>query len=321
MRADLLGQYEREMAVEYQGEKYVVRDNGAVCRMSRAGRRRRRLDDAWTFGRPNDSTGYMTLGTHVVHRIVALAFHKQPSERHVVDHIDTNRRNNRADNLRWVTRLDNLLQNPITRARIASAYGSLDAFFKDPSALGDRDPDLSWMRTVSKTEAEESRKRLLGWAASDRAPQGGKLGEWVYGLGETNAQGAEQIQDSQSLTPMAIQRHWKTLTEFPACPESLGPDPLGEYAARLKPGTVFNINIYGDTLAEVAGGDATILAVICQMPPKSVKAWALSRITMENGKFVHESVGAYFSQEGVLNAYHRLLGMDAPYAETIDDYC
>ena len=51
---------------------------------------------------------------------------------YVVDHIDTNRRNNRAENLRWVTRLDNILLNPITCARIVQAFGSLEAFFENP---------------------------------------------------------------------------------------------------------------------------------------------------------------------------------------------
>lgn len=59
---------------------------------------------------------------------------EQPSEKHIVDHIDTNRRNNRADNLRWITRLDNILNNPVTRRRIEIAYGSIDAFFENPRA-------------------------------------------------------------------------------------------------------------------------------------------------------------------------------------------
>ena len=42
----------------------------------------------------------MDIGTEVVHRIVATAFHgEQPSVKHIVDHIDTNRRNNRVENL------------------------------------------------------------------------------------------------------------------------------------------------------------------------------------------------------------------------------
>ena len=121
MPADLLDQYERQVEIEYLGEKYLVRDNGAVCRPSRPGGRKRQLDDAWTFGRPSDSTGYMYISSHVVHRIVALAFHPSPSDQHVVDHIDTNRRNNRADNLRWVTRLENLLLNPVTLASAIQA--------------------------------------------------------------------------------------------------------------------------------------------------------------------------------------------------------
>ena len=104
---------------------YRVRDNGSVCRQWRPNERKRPLDGTWTFGWANASTGYMQIGAVVVHRIVATAFHgEQPSEKHIVDHIDTNRRNNRSENLRWITRLDNLLQNPITRRRIEFAWNA-----------------------------------------------------------------------------------------------------------------------------------------------------------------------------------------------------
>ncbi len=320
MRADLLEEYESEREVEYQGEKYFARDNGAVCRCSRPGQQKRPLDDAWTFGRPQESTGYMCLGSHVVHRIVAFAFHEQPSEQHVVDHIDTNRQNNRADNLRWVTKLENLLLNPITRARIVHAYGSLEAFFADPSAISNRDPNFSWMRTVSKAEAEESRKRLLRWAESDLAPKGGQLGEWVFGQKAPVALIAAESQETESLTPLALQRNWKTPTHFPSCPDSVGADPLGEYAERLEPGMVFNTNRFGDAVTETSGRTPSLLAVLCKMPEGSVKGWALSKVTVENGKFVHESGGTFFSREGASNAYSRLLGVDPPYGETIDDF-
>lgn len=47
---------------------------------------------------------------------IATAFHGEPpSPQYVVDHIDTNCRNNRPENLRWLTRLENALMNPITR--------------------------------------------------------------------------------------------------------------------------------------------------------------------------------------------------------------
>ena len=54
-----------------------------------------------------------------VHQIVATAFHGSPEDQNmVIDHIDTNRCNNRPENLRWVTRLENVLNNPVTRKRI-----------------------------------------------------------------------------------------------------------------------------------------------------------------------------------------------------------
>ena len=131
MDTGLLHQFDKELAVEYRGEMYRVRDNGSVSRQHRPNKRKRPLDGIWTFGWANAATGYMQIGTEVVHRIIATAFYgKQASEKHIVDHIDTNRKNNRAENLRWITRLDNLLQNEITLRRIIIAYGSLDEFFK-----------------------------------------------------------------------------------------------------------------------------------------------------------------------------------------------
>jgi hypothetical protein len=319
MSADLLDQYERQVEVEFQNERYLVRDNGAVCRMTRASRKRR-LDDLWTFGNPDESKGYMRVGSHVVHRIVATAFHEKPSRQHVVDHIDTNRRNNRADNLRWVTRLENLLLNPITLARIVRAYGSLEAFFEDPSATREHDQDFSWMRTVTKEEAEASRKRLLQWAETESDPRGGRIRQWVYDLGKPNESSAAIVRDRQSLTPLAVQRNWTTLNAFPACPESVSADPLGDYVEGLKPGTVFSVSQYGNTLIEEAVGGDGLLAVLCRMSETSVKDWALAKVTVEDGKFVHESMGTFFSLEGAVNAHRRLLGVDPPYGKTIDDF-
>lgn len=43
-----------------------------------------------------------------VHRLVALAFIPNPENKNTVDHIDCNRANNRVDNLRWATMIENL---------------------------------------------------------------------------------------------------------------------------------------------------------------------------------------------------------------------
>ena len=108
----LIDIFEREMEVEYRGERYRVRDNGSAHRLPQKRQKTRPLDDQWTFGRQGLSTGYMYLSGVPVHRIVCVAFHGEPpTDRHVVYHIDTNRAKNRPENLRWVTRLVNVLLN------------------------------------------------------------------------------------------------------------------------------------------------------------------------------------------------------------------
>ena len=107
-----LDDYNEVRECVYKNEHYSVRDNGAVMRHQRIGIRRRKLDYVWSFGIPNPQSGYMEFCGERVHRIVATAFHgKAPSDQHVVDHIDTNRQNNRPENLQWLTRLENILNH------------------------------------------------------------------------------------------------------------------------------------------------------------------------------------------------------------------
>lgn len=314
---ELAARFDEERETAYRNEIYRVRDNGAVLRQARLGQRKRRLDDAWTFGSFNSHSGYFVLNTHVVHRIVATAFHGAcPSPEHVVDHIDTNRLNNRAENLRWVTRLENVLLNPITRRRIELAFGSLEAFFANPAAR--LVPKFEWMRAVSKEEAERSRSRLLEWASSRREGQGGALGEWVF---ESSAASPEQHapepSDTQSLTLGAFQRRWRTPTEFPLCPSESGPGALDLYLERLKPGAVFARNRHGESVVEAAaeheGGG---LSVVCYTHT-GVKDWTLARVSLEAEGFCHEAGGTFFTLQGALKAGR--VG-DGPFEETIDDY-
>ncbi len=180
--------FTRQLDCTYEDERYSVRDNGAIFRHPRPGARSRRADANWTFGKANLTAGYLELTSVRVHRIVATAFHGEPPTRqHVVDHIDTNRHNNRPENLRWVTRLENVLLNPITAKRIALMYGSVEAFLADPRQPpinGVLDKNWTWMRTVSEEEALLSLERLTRWAESGRGPSGGKLDDWLYNRGQ-----------------------------------------------------------------------------------------------------------------------------------------
>ena len=311
----------------YKGEHYSVRDNGAVMRHQREGMRVRKDDNIWTFGKPNDKTGYMEIAGQRVHRIVAFAFlGNPPTDQHVVDHIDTNRRNNRPDNLRWLTRLENALNNPITRARIVNICGSIEVFLADPSVLRGHekiDRNFSWMRAVTPEEARVSLDRLTNWAKVHPKPQGGSLGEWIYhnplnndsnpfmnkipdGRGgyrtmerdnfvpeEDNVE-KDEPSKTQSLTPNAIQLNWKYPVEFPACPQEYTGNPLETYMANLKEGVVFSTNSnYSDSKVLRFGmSQPDSLWVMCSVRI-GWKTHAITKITFNNGIFYHENIGVY----------------------------
>lgn len=284
------------------------------------------------------------ISDHVVHRVVAAAFHGDPpSTGHVVDHIDTNRQNNRAENLRWVTRLENILLNPITRARIEFAYGSLEAFFENPGVHAVANWD--WMRTVTKEEAAQSLARLRKWAEEGRAPTGGALGDWIFAPRRTepksfeaklrppSATGAaggrlksaqqsrdEEQPDTPSLTLGAFQRNWRTPTEFPLCPEKVSETALDDYLARLVSGAVFSRNRYGESTVVEAGGKPDFLSVVCNST-NGVKDWSVAQIFVEGDAICHQSGRMFFTKEGAMKAHLCALGVEFDEAlyESIDD--
>ena len=109
---------------------------------------------------------------------------------------------------------------------------------------------------------------------------------------------------------MAIQRRWKTPTEFPRCPETIASGPLGEYVVRLSPGSVFATNSFGGKSTVVAAEQGNgLLAVVSNLPEGSVKPWAVSKVSVENERFVHESIGTYFTHEGAMKARCKLLDL------------
>lgn len=325
--------FSREIDCTYKEERYSVRDNGQLLRHPRDGKRVRTYDNQWTFGKPNEKTGYLEIATVRVHRIVATAFHGvPPTEEHVVDHIDTNKRNNRPENLRWVTRLENVLLNPITVKRIELACGcSVEEFLSDPSKFRDKfqEPNYKWMCTVSKQEAQSSLDRMLAWAKSDKRPSGGSLGEWIFNRTTLQNQSLATIPEVPEIimakTLNAAQRNWRVPSEFPCCPQEYGKEPITTYAENLRTGSVFcRNNVYSSLVSKRAiSDDHQSLYVISQSTEgeNAVKPWGLAKITYENGLFVHTSLHNFFTQVGAEKQYCLAQGLEWSGGDSIDDYC
>jgi len=314
----MIEKYSREVTIDYKGEKYSVRDNGAIFKHARNNERKRPTDEVWTFGKVN-SKGYLAIAGETIHRIVCFAFHGEPdTSQHIVDHIDTNRQNNRPENLRWLTKLENILNNPITKRRIEIQCGSIEEFLKDPSCISDtsQDPNFEWMRRVTPEEAKATLERLLEWAKSDSMPKGGKLGEWVF---ETS----DKFESTgESLTKNVIQKKWNTPSLFPQCPESNINNPLKVYFDNLKQDVVFSTNKYGESVVmkRALSEDGKTLYVMTFNEKSFMKQFALATVTYEDGFFIHESKGSYFEEQGAEKYYTLEQGLEWTGGDGIDDY-
>lgn len=318
----------KEVECKYKEERYSVRDNGAVLRYPLNGKRPRPTDNNWTFGKLNSKTGYLEIASVRIHRIVATAFQGEPpTKEHVVDHIDTNKQNNRPENLRWVTRLENILLNPITSRRIELVCGSVEAFLADPSKFRDKfqEPNYEWMCAVSVQEAQASRERLLTWAKSDKPLQEGSLGEWIFNRSLPKEQIEVDVPEySTSLTPNAVQKDWKTPTEFLCCPQESTNNPMATYATNIKIGETFSLNQYAKSIAVsfATSQDKNTLWVMCEFNEGgSIKPWSLLQVTYENNLFVHTSLGTFFEKDGAEKQFTLAQGLEWTGGDSIDDYC
>ena len=332
MTETCLDDFHREVNCFDDEERYSVRDNGSVLRHFRAGKRPRPIDDQWTFGKLNSQNGYMFIGTVRIHRIVAKAFHGNPPTReHVVDHIDTNRRNNRPENLRWLTRLENALLNPITVKRIELSCGSIEAFLEDPSQLccNRFNRNFDWMRRVTRQEAQTCLERMLLWAKSDKLPSGsGSLGEWVFKSPFPQKPSPDTTRKASDLvmakTPGAAQREWRIPTEFPCCPQEKEEEPITAYASKLTAGAIFCRNSVSTSMVlEVAvANDGQSVCVLCERrETDAVKPWSVAKVTFEDCFYVHTSIGTSFTKEGAEKKFCLARGLEWTDGNTFDDYC
>ncbi len=342
-----INNFKVEVSCEYKGEIYSVRDNGAIMRHPKKGCRIRPLDNKWTFGTKNENNGYMFFASNIrVHQVVASAFwgHKK-SEGMVVDHKDTNRCNNRAENLHWVTKLENVLNNPITRRRIINICGSIAAFLDNPALLREStaDPNFKWMRTVSEEEAAKCKSNLERWSNEDAdfvsTSQGKGIGEWIYKdfpsvnirhnwshLSTQMPSAYEEEEERalpllvQSLTSNAMQEDWRTPTEFPLCPTDIL--SLETYYSSLEKGKVFSSNTYGtNSIMEFAISDDRKRLCVATHNPEGFKQWYITYVYILNDKYIHKNGGSFFEENGALKTITLFQGKEWTGGDCIDDYC
>ncbi|MCH5325997.1 MAG: HNH endonuclease [Duncaniella sp.] len=284
-----------------------------------------------------------------VHQVVCTAFHgPEPHPHMVVDHIDTNRCNNRPENLRWLTRLENALMNEATRKKIIYLCGSIEAFIKDPSILRTKalPPSISWMKTVTKEQAIACKKRIDEWTLRDskvNSSSGKGIGDWIYNPlqsspqkqfnDKSKKQRGEEIAEikreseekrlnlKDSLTQGAKQMDWKTPSEFPLIPLELSSTPLMDYLSNLKKGSIFTRNqwseqpIYDAAIAE----DKSHLAVITKI--SGIANFALAEVTFTDGCFIHKSIRTFSSEEGAQKYFAISLGREWTGGDVLEDYC
>ena len=330
---ELLNSYKETRECDYKGEHYSVRDNGAVMRHPKPGKKPREMDNVWTFGRRDDKTAYMLWGSHRVHIIVANAFLGEHDSRvYVVDHIDTNRCNNRVDNLRWFTRLENALNNPITRKRIEwLCGGDIQKFLDDPSCLRTDDPkarDLSWMRTVTPEEARTAMANLMRWAKKpiQLKPEGEVVKikvrprdpEWMFKKSsweqpKRRAHGSgEHIEyclgiDQECAYPTwAHQFNWDPPTSFPLCPENFSESAIEEYCNALSKGTVFSKNAYGHSTIVDYCKDAHRGGFVVLLQTQDRRPYAVIRVEASDGTITHiNGAGIYKTYEDAKKRFDR----------------
>ena len=310
-----IGVFKEEKACLYRGEAYSVRDNGAVCMHARPNARKRKFDEVWTFGKVGVH-GHLYLNNQAVHRIVATAFSEDGLEKPdlVVDHIDTNRVNNRPENLRWVTRLENVLLNEETVRKLELVTGyQIEELLNNIDLLHSLklQPNYSWMAQVDENEAKQALETRHKWLMNAKH--------------SPNYQIKERFYFHPSLTENAAQvNQWQTAGFFP-CVEQCKEITLKEYLANIQEGS----NVYQaqriDGYAFFAdkweiSPDRQYLWILCHEKEPTVKGYALMSVKCEGQYFVH-SCQTFFDINGAHKYFELAMGREWNGPVPFDDFC
>lgn len=131
---------------------------------------------------------------------------------------------------------------------------------------------------------------------------------------------------TESETPNVVQINWYTPTSFPLCPEVPGDNPLQEYLDNLIEDAVFAINQYGNSMVLKADFNKERNAIFVATYTDSesaVKGYALAKIEYNNTSHIyyHESMGAFFGEDGVIKYFTTERGYEWDGEEVLDDLC
>lgn len=311
-----INDFKIEKECVYQGEKYCVRDNGAVLQYPKNNAKLRILDNKWTFGKVGNH-GYLYIAGKGIHRIVATAFHgKNLSKEYIVDHIDTNKQNNRPENLRWITKEENILNNPNTIDKLQYITGcSIEELkennWKKLHNYTSKKQDTSWMRPTTKEEAINLHKRQEKWIEekTELDEENKKLheqllkicniqeknmkekicmGEWVFEpLKEKNVDIFKNY--FPSINKNAVQTY-KTATEFLCCPDEILEQSLECYYRNLDKNKLFSQNQYYKSYvikAEFNNKKDVILVKCLSFDNENRESYSLFEIKLEHNYYVH----------------------------------
>lgn len=299
---NLLEVFDREIYCVYRDRHYLVRDNGSIMRIPKQGCKPSKWDNVWSFGIKDPNNGYMIFaGNTRVHQVVCTAFNGPATlPNMVVDHKDTNRCNNRPENLQWLTRLENTLNNPATRKKIIFYCGSVEAFIENPSILRTKTlpPNVEWMRTVTKEEAAACKKHIDRWAKEDNIEQSASkkngIDEWIF-VGNSDHNG--------QFTGF---RRWKSILVggkdndlFPIAPLSTSGDEdvLHKYYDALEKGKQLIISGNKRFITHTAKliGESQLVRVLTIRKTGERTPWYVFDIFIEDGVIKHKRIG-YFGK-------------------------